>query len=413
MTKRILAATALLIIAFTPTHSLMADERSDLQAQIDAKKGELDRINLELDTTKANLEGIQKQKQALQREISTLENSQKELDLSIKSDQITIEKLGLEINSLNYNLSDIELAVAGKEQGIQDVFRAIQRTDGDNMLVLFLRQDSLENALTEVQSLSSLKNQLGKDISDLNTLHDQYSITINDIKDKKSSIQIHTVNLKNRKLIVADQKQTQQAVLEQTKNQEGVYQSKLSDLQKQQDVLDEEIGQIEDKLRQSFDVNVLPTKRRGLLDWPILEGGGITTQHFGTVSKLYRGRPHNGLDIGTPIGTPVVAAADGIVQAVDNNDVSRTRKYQYGKYILIKHPNNLATLYAHLSQQIVVSGQSVKKGEVIGYSGSTGYATGPHLHLGLYWAPSIKLIPVSPARGLVPIGVALNPEDYL
>lgn len=413
MIKKILSLGLLLAI-ISPAQILhAADQKSDLQAQIDAKKLQLDRINLELNTTKANLEGVQKQKQALQREILTLQNSMKELDLSIQSDQVNIEKLGLEITSLNYNLSDIEGEVSQKQQDVRDVFKAIQRADGDNILIMFLREENLESALTEVRSLANLKNQLSQDIGELNDLHDQYSQTIKNIKDKRGSIRAHTVNLQNRKLIVEDQKQTQQAILEQTKNQESIYQSKLSVLQQQQDALDQEIGQIEDRLRKDFDVSVLPTKRHGLFEWPIQDDGGIVTQHFGTVSRLYKGRPHNGLDVGAPIGTPIIAADDGVVMAVDNNDVSRVRKYQYGKYILIKHATGLATLYAHLSKQTVSSGQSVKKGDLIGYSGSTGYATGPHLHFGLYWAASIKLVGVSPANGLVPVGVVLNPEDYL
>ena len=146
----------------------------------------------------------------------------------------------------------------------------------------------------------------------------------------------------------------------------------------------------------------------------VAQGGrGIITQHFGEVSYLYRGKPHNGLDIGVPLGTPVFAVDDGVVIAVDNNDKSRWNKYQYGKYILIRHKNDIATLYAHLSQQVVVKGAEVKRGSLIGYSGATGYATAPHLHLGAYWAPSILMQSFPPAAGLVPVGVLVNPEDYL
>lgn len=415
---RRLALIFILIAILVPLRYSFATDATDqaaLQAQIDAKKQQLDSINQQLDSTKANLQGVQQQKQALQKEIATLEGSMKELNLSMQSDQVTIQELGLEINSLNYSLSDIKSAIATKQQGIQDTFKEIQRAEGDSMLIVFLRQDSLEGAITEVQSLASLGNQLTKEVNDLNTLHDQYTNTIGDITGKKSSIQVHTLNLQNRKLIVQDQKQTQLALLSQTKNQESVYQSKLTELQKQQVALEDEVSQIENQLRANFNVNVLPTQRKGILSWPIMDGAGIITTHFGEIVRgLYSSKnPHNGLDIGVPIGTPVVAAADGVVMAVDNNDVSLTSKYQYGKYILIKHPNNLATLYGHLSRQIVTAGQTVKKGDIIGYSGATGRATGPHLHLGLYWAPSIQLRAIAPARGLVPVGVILNPEDYL
>jgi murein DD-endopeptidase MepM/ murein hydrolase activator NlpD len=113
------------------------------------------------------------------------------------------------------------------------------------------------------------------------------------------------------------------------------------------------------------------------------------------------------MDFRASIGTPIYAAGDGQVFAVGNNG-----NVQYGKYVVIKHENNLATLYGHLSRQVVSAGKSVKKGDIIGYSGSTGYSTGPHLHFGVYWAPSIELKTISGA-GLVPVGVTVNPEDYL
>ena len=81
--------------------------------------------------------------------------------------------------------------------------------------------------------------------------------------------------------------------------------------------------------------------------------------------------------------------------------------------MLGRHENGLATLYAHLSRQTVGAGAAVKRGDLVGYSGNTGYSTGPHLHLGLYWASSIEMKSVPPAAGLVPVGVTLDQQIYL
>ncbi|NCO89539.1 M23 family metallopeptidase, partial [Candidatus Wolfebacteria bacterium] len=116
---------------------------------------------------------------------------------------------------------------------------------------------------------------------------------------------------------------------------------------------------------------------------------------------------HNGIDFKASLGTPILAAEDGEVMAVGDNG-----RVQYGKFILIKHNNNLATLYAHLSRQIVQKGSVIKRGQVIGYSGNTGYSTGPHLHFGVYWALNLKMQSFSGA-GLVPVGVTINPANYL
>lgn len=110
-----------------------------------------------------------------------------------------------------------------------------------------------------------------------------------------------------------------------------------------------------------------------------------------------------------------MAAADGKVIAIGNNDkgTSRWARYQYGKYIVIEHENNLSTLYAHLSRIIVQKGEAVKRGDIIGYSGETGYSYGPHLHFTVYWTPSVQFKSIPPAAGLVPVGVTINPMDYL
>jgi hypothetical protein len=84
-------------------------------------------------------------------------------------------------------------------------------------------------------------------------------------------------------------------------------------------------------------------------------------------------RFHNGIDLGTPIGTPIRASASGSVSYADWDG-------GYGKAIVIQHVGGYETLYAHLDQFQVKVGDRVRNGQIIGLSGSTGYVTGPHLH---------------------------------
>ncbi|MGB6606465.1 MAG: M23 family metallopeptidase, partial [Atribacterota bacterium] len=85
-------------------------------------------------------------------------------------------------------------------------------------------------------------------------------------------------------------------------------------------------------------------------------------------------RPHLAIDYAAPTGTPVSTIGDGTVIFVGWND-------GYGNYIQIRHPNNYITGYGHLSRfaKALKKGQKVKQGEIIGYVGATGLATGPHL----------------------------------
>jgi murein DD-endopeptidase MepM/ murein hydrolase activator NlpD len=86
---------------------------------------------------------------------------------------------------------------------------------------------------------------------------------------------------------------------------------------------------------------------------------------------------NNGVDLGAPSGTPIHAAAAGTV-IISKGDAAWNGGY--GSYVVISHANGMQTLYAHMSRDIVSVGESVAKGEVIGYVGETGEATGYHLH---------------------------------
>ena len=109
-------------------------------------------------------------------------------------------------------------------------------------------------------------------------------------------------------------------------------------------------------------------------------------------------RFHEGLDFAAPTGTEVYATADGIVEIAD-------RKGGYGNMIDITHGYNYLTRYAHLSKIIVSEGDEVKRGQLIGYVGSTGKSTGPHLH----YEVRFKDEPQNPVNYYF---MDLTPEEY-
>ena len=125
----------------------------------------------------------------------------------------------------------------------------------------------------------------------------------------------------------------------------------------------------------------LPVGKRiqGLsLSWPMTSF--TITQPFGPTNVTlepplgpYR-HFHTGIDISATLGTPVMAAADGVVVAVGHGNAG------YGNYVVIAHGGGIATLYGHLLQTNVSDGDRVVRGQVIGLEGSTGFSTGPHVH---------------------------------
>jgi len=129
-------------------------------------------------------------------------------------------------------------------------------------------------------------------------------------------------------------------------------------------------------------------KKVGKLKVPHFEQGFIRPVKRGNLTGVYGSQrilngipksPHNGLDINVPRGTPVKATAGGKVL------IAGHKFYYNGNFVLIDHGFGLTTVYLHFKKLNVKTGDIVKQGDVIGYVGATGRATGPHLHWGAKW----------------------------
>ena len=121
-----------------------------------------------------------------------------------------------------------------------------------------------------------------------------------------------------------------------------------------------------------------------------VNGAALTSSYGMRVHPVLGGRrAHKGIDLAMPTGTPIYATADGVVSRAD-------RFSGYGLFVSLEHGADIQTRYGHMSRIAVAAGQAVHKGDVIGYVGSTGRSTGPHLHYEVRIA-----------------GAAVNPVPYL
>ena len=174
----------------------------------------------------------------------------------------------------------------------------------------------------------------------------------------------------------------QNALLAELRARKNEFESQLVALQRQSDAL---AGQL--RARQSG--QLLVPSGHGVLSVPV-PGAPITSGFGPRVHPIYGDvRMHTGIDFGAAYGTPIHAAADGVV-------VSAGPLGGYGNATVIDHGNGLATLYAHQSGIIVSPGQSVARGQVIGYVGCSGLCTGPHLHFEV----RVRGTPVDPMQYL-------------
>ena len=148
--------------------------------------------------------------------------------------------------------------------------------------------------------------------------------------------------------------------------------------------------------------------------WPAASGS--ITQPFGCTSYTFEPAPpqgyscpsgtshfHTGIDVANAAGTPIRAADDGVV-AVTDDSMLGSHEIGYGKHVILVHRNGVMTLYGHLQGWVVNVGDTVTQGQVIGFMGSTGNSTGPHVHFEV----RINDTPDDPSPFLPPNG----PNDF-
>ncbi len=418
------------IMHAAPT-DLAEHEVSDLQGLIVEKQTELQALQRQREELEAKLAKTGEKKASLQNELDTITYRIRDLENSIYRNTLIIEKLGLEITSLEEEMKHIDETVRGAKDSVARLLVELQQTNGESLLTILLKHRTLSESASAIQSVVTLASNLSTQARELNELQESLKQKQKSVAQKKVETEVEQSALINRQSLVEDAKSEKEVLLAQTQNEEEQYQEKIQKLQNEQDEISGVMTAIEKRLRETIDASLLPVPRPGILAVPVKDT--CVTQEYGSTDfaqQAYRTSFHTGLDLRAPTGEPVYAALDGFVAAVDDNDrgASRWQRYQYGKYIIIQHENNLSTLYAHLSRTAVGEGQAVKKGDLIGYAGNTGYTFGAHLHFGVYATPVMGwqertnagtardlggLIRIPPAAGLVPVGATLDPSDYL
>jgi len=409
-----------IFLLFITTHTLAAttsntpSSEGSVQAQIDQRNKELEDIQKKILENQQKLSATQQQKQTISSELNRINTTIKQVDLGISSSKITVKKLDLEIGSLQKDIASAQDDFAQKQTALSEIFKEMQTHDQENPLIAFMSTKSLSDGLQSMQGLVDLNQSLSLKAAELQESFTVLQSTLSNTQQKKTSKELEAENLKNRKVIAAELQQEKTKVLQDTKKKESAYQQSLDDLAKRQAEIAAEIDDMEAQLRGKINYQDIPKAGKGVLEIP-LESVIVTQEHGYTKSakKLYKSQYHNGLDFGAPVGTPLFAAYDGKIVSVANQDLY-CRKGAYGKYVAIQHSViNLTTLYGHLSLQVVHEGDSVKRGQLIGYSGNTGYATGPHLHFGVYDSSTFYIGPSKSCGPKMPFGGDLDPRDYL
>jgi murein DD-endopeptidase MepM/ murein hydrolase activator NlpD len=437
---------ALTFICVAPyTHIVRAQTSDAIQAQIDDHNKKIADLEAEIATYQKQLDALGNQHLTLASSIKSLDTQRKALTTKIQSLQLQIGALNLEITQLGRQITVKQQSIDLNKQTIAASLRDIDMSDSNSLVEQIFSSSDVSDAWAAIDANMSLtaalrdhthtlaadKQALANQQQQVTQTQAKLTATTKDLGTQKQAVDV-TVAQKNQ-------------LLTQTKNQESTYQSLIATKRAQEKAFESELTSLQSQLK-SVAAGSIPHIGKGILAWPFSEAfathcasikGAVgntncVTQYFGNTAfaaaGAYNGAGHNGIDIGMPVGTPVMAALTGTVIGTGNTDLAHSAAgaqcYSFGKWVMVQHPNGLSTLYAHLSQINVAKGQAVGQGDVLGYSGMTGYATGPHLHFGVYASAGVQITTLASFKGgatpcanatmpVAPLNAYLNPLSYL
>ncbi len=378
MRRWMVPVAMLLVLALTVPVGAQSDEArlSDVEQEIDALNQRIKAQKEIKDQRAAAVAAVAGRLEELQAQISEVQGrvDSKELDIASQESELV---------DLETSLSSLEAQIARTQLEVRQTKETVQERAVDLYMSRSLNVGGVLLAVNEMADVSVGLEYAGQVIEDsealirrLEVLEHQEELQQEQVEANKQRTQEILVALEvEREGLVADrtlleEKEAEVAVeLDAVKDLLAEVQSDINEVEGELTALEREQEKIEAAIRAAQSAG---GEKLGSLRWPV---GGSVSSPFG-----YRVHPisgvrklHTGVDISVGAGVEIVAAGNGVV-------ILASWYGGYGNAVVIDHGAGLSTLYAHQSKLAVSVGQSVSDGEVIGYVGSTGYSTGPHLH---------------------------------
>jgi murein DD-endopeptidase MepM/ murein hydrolase activator NlpD len=419
---------AIVLLLFMGTlHLAHAEDAEELRDKIDQTQEQIDKLNSEIAKLEADLQKVGANRSTLEAAIKELNLTRQKLLSDITLTQKKIEKTGYNIEQLSLAISDKEAKIERNSEILANALRTVQEADDQSFVETILAYDSISELWVELDQLEIVQDLVRDQLIELRGLKGELEFQETKQRKEHESLNAFKKKLTGQKQVIEENKKAKDNLLATTKSTEAQYQALLEQKRLSRQQMESALQEYESKLEYTLDPSRLPQKGAAILGWPV-EAPQVT-QGFGLTEFARNGaygydkngspNPHRGVDFRASVGTPVLAAAPGTVR--DAVDMDKTPGcYSYGKWILVDHDNGLSSLYAHLSVMSVGAGDYVKQGQIIGYAGATGYATGPHLHFTVFDQEAVQVAPFSWSNGCkntkiayAPYEAYLNPLSYL
>ena len=369
----------------------------------EAREQKIGSLKSDVEQNKQQMELIQDQITGINEEVQTYSQlitkqqqkiSEKEREISLIEDSITDKQY--EIERKETDITDLEAQNKENLQKFAKLIRALYMNNTSDTLPILEGSDDWYNFFTYVDVVQNISEQ-NMDFMNalLDDIHEQQDLIVeledditqlnsdkDDLTEKKESLETELTDLQSKKADVQQVVDQRTSELNSLASDNQDLQAQVSNIRGMIDASSEQVEEINaaitELIRQKQSQNNdAPVYSSDGFRWPLDSNLRMITTYFGYDS--WRGGNHYGIDVGNAGigGKNIYAAQGGTVITAYGDGGSHGGA---GNYIIIDHGGGLSTVYMHCSAVAVYEGQTVNKGDVIGYVGSTGWSTGNHLH---------------------------------
>ena len=354
--------------------SELKTQNAELQAQINA-------IRSKYDANASEMQALVDQKAAIDQEIVLL-NSQ----IENVNEQITA--YGQLIADSQEQLEVSQALLDALSDKHRERIRAMEEGGEISYWDVLFRSSSFTDMLDRLNMIEEIAAADQRRLDEMRLAAEMVETTRAELESNKQELEACRDTLTAIQEELTDRRDDSDEILRQLAERQEEFQALLDESEAAQDELMREIDQKEKDLKAAqYDEYLAKLAAQGNsppsnATWITPVSGATLTSPFGKRVHPVLGyeRMHNGIDLACPAGTPIYATRAGTVT---------TASYQAGGagyYVSINHQDGFSSIYMHMTRYVVSKGQQVSAGQLIGYVGSTGISTGPHLHFGISYA---------------------------
>jgi len=379
----IVVAAALLLSVMLPVLSVFA-QASVTKSDIQDIKDELSDIQSQKKETEQKLAAIRNDMSKAKEQMQLIEEQVLLTEQEINASQAMLDRYDAQIADKEAEIAVLEQREEEQYQEFYQQVRWMEETGGVNYLSILFEANTFADMLDYTMLIGDIMDYSDRIIKDLEATQAELDLARQALESDRADQALVQQELEARKADLEQKRSEAQALLNQIAASESEYAAEAKKLADSEARINKELKDAERKYAAQIAAlqaqqNAAVNMTSGDWYWP-LPGRYSLSSLFGRRYIFGSWQNHTGTDIPAPSGTPIYAAKDGVVTTVNRNKNSSS----YGYYCILNHGSGYATLYAHQCQVPIVSeGQTVKKGQIIGYVGSTGRSTGPHLHFEL------------------------------